>query len=106
MHWRSCAFICGLFKMKNFFLGFVIGIVFVGLVVVILGFAAVRMAATLGGERPVTVADNSALMLNLEGAVPGTGARRRRDSLPAAAAAAHRARYLEAAPPGRRRHAR
>ena len=32
--------------MKNFFLGFVIGIVFVGLVVVLLGFAAVRMAGT------------------------------------------------------------
>ena len=56
--------------MKKFFLGFVIGIVFVGLVLVILGFAAVRMASTLGGERPVTVSDNSALILNLEGAVP------------------------------------
>ena len=56
--------------MKKFFLGFVIGIVFVGLVVVILVFAAVRMASTLGGERPVTVSDNSALILNLEGAVP------------------------------------
>ena len=56
--------------MKKFFLGFAIGIVFAGLVVLILGFAAVRMAATLGGERPVTVADNSALILNLEGSVP------------------------------------
>ena len=56
--------------MKKFFLGFVIGIVFVGLVVVLLGFAAVRMASTFGGERPVTVSDNSALILNLEGAVP------------------------------------
>jgi protease IV len=56
--------------MKKFFLGFVIGIVFVGLVLVILGFAAVRMASTFGGERPVTVAENSALILNLEGAVP------------------------------------
>jgi len=56
--------------MKKFFFGFVIGIVFVGLVLVILGFAAVRMASTLGGERPVTVSDNSALILNLEGAVP------------------------------------
>ena len=56
--------------MKKFFLGFVIGIVFVGLVLVILGFAAVRMASTLGGERPVTISDNSALILNLAGAVP------------------------------------
>jgi protease IV len=56
--------------MKKFILGFVIGIVFVGLVLVILGFAAVRMASTLGGERPVSVSDNSALVLNLEGTVP------------------------------------
>ena len=56
--------------MKKFFLGFVIGIVFVGLVLVILGFAAVRMASTFGGERPVSVSDNSALVLNLEGTVP------------------------------------
>ncbi|HSP68258.1 MAG TPA: signal peptide peptidase SppA [Bryobacteraceae bacterium] len=56
--------------MKKFFLGFAIGIVFAGLVTLILGFAAIRMAASLGGERPVTVADNSALILNLEGSVP------------------------------------
>jgi len=56
--------------MKNFFLGFLIGIVFIGLVVVLLGFAAVRLAGNLGAERPVTVSDNSALILNLEGAVP------------------------------------
>jgi protease-4 len=56
--------------MKNFFLGFVIGIVFVGLVVVMLGFAAVRLAGNLGAERPVTVSDNTALVLNLEGSVP------------------------------------
>ncbi len=56
--------------MKKFFLGFVIGILFVGLVGVILVFAAMRMASSFGGERPVTVADNSALILNLEGAVP------------------------------------
>ena len=56
--------------MKKFLLGFAIGIVFAGLVVLILGFAAVRMAATLGGERPVSVADTSALVLNLEGSVP------------------------------------
>jgi protease-4 len=56
--------------MKKFFLGFVIGIVFAGLVLVILGFAAVRVASTLGGERPVSVSDNAALVLNLQGAVP------------------------------------
>jgi protease-4 len=56
--------------MKKFLLGFVIGIVFAGLVLVILGFAAVRMASTLGGEKPVSVADNTALVLNLEGAIP------------------------------------
>jgi protease-4 len=56
--------------MKNFFLGFVIGIVFVGLVGVLLVFAAVRLAGSYGAERPVTVSDNSALILNLEGAVP------------------------------------
>ena len=56
--------------MKKFLLGFVIGIVFAGLVAVILGFAALRIAATLGGERPVSVADNTALVLNLQGEVP------------------------------------
>jgi protease IV len=56
--------------MKKFLLGFAIGIVFAGLVVLILGFAAVRMASTLGGERPVSVADTSVLVLNLEGPVP------------------------------------
>jgi protease-4 len=56
--------------MKNFFLGFVIGIVFVGLVGVLVVFAAVRLAGSYGAERPVTVSDNSALILNLEGAVP------------------------------------
>lgn len=56
--------------MKNFFLGFAIGIVFVGLVGVLLVFAAVRLAGSLGAERPVTVSDNSALILNLEGSVP------------------------------------
>jgi protease IV len=56
--------------MKKFLLGFVIGIVFAGLVAVILGFAALRVAATLGGERPVSVADNTALVLNLQGEIP------------------------------------
>ena len=56
--------------MKKFLLGFAIGIVFAGLVILILGFAAVRMAGSLGGERPVSVADTSVLVLNLEGSVP------------------------------------
>ncbi len=56
--------------MKKFFLGFAIGIVFVGLVGVILVFAAIRMASSFSGERPVAVADNSVLILNLEGTVP------------------------------------
>jgi len=56
--------------MKNFLLGFVIGILATGLVIVLVAFAVVRLAASYGGERPVAVADNSALILNLEGAVP------------------------------------
>jgi protease IV len=51
--------------MKKFLLGFVIGIVFVGLLGVIVVFAAIR----LGGRTP-TVAANSALVLHLEGDVP------------------------------------
>src|ERR1700693_4216679 len=47
--------------MKKFALGFIIG-----LVSVILVFAAIR----LGGERRVTVAGNSALVLHLEGDLP------------------------------------
>jgi protease IV len=51
--------------MKKFLLGFVIGIVFVGLLGLIIVFAAIR----LGGRTP-TVAANSALVLHLEGDVP------------------------------------
>jgi len=51
--------------MKRFLLGFVIGILFVGLVVVLLALAAVRF-----GSRPPTVNSNSALILHLEGDVP------------------------------------
>ncbi len=51
--------------MKKFLLGFVIGIVFVGLLGLIVVFAAIR----LGGRTP-TVAANSALVLHLEGDVP------------------------------------
>ena len=52
--------------MRKFLLGFVIGIVFAGLAVVILGFALAR----LGSRRPVSVASNSTLVLQLEGDVP------------------------------------
>src|SRR6185436_16166017 len=56
--------------MKNFFLGLLVGILVTGVVIVLVGFAVVRLASTMGGERPVSVSDNSALVLNLEGAVP------------------------------------
>jgi len=56
--------------MKNFFLGLLVGILGIVLVIVLVGFAMVRLASTMGGERPVSVSDNSALILNLEGAVP------------------------------------
>jgi protease-4 len=52
--------------MKRFLLGFVIGIVFVGLLGVLLVFAAIRA----GGGRAPVVSANSALVLHLEGDVP------------------------------------
>ncbi len=52
--------------MKRFLLGFLLGLVFAGLAIVILLFAAVR----LGGGRKVTVADNSTLVLHMEGNLP------------------------------------
>jgi protease-4 len=51
---------------RKFLLGFVIGIVFAGLAVIILGFALARF----GSRRPVSVASNSTLVLQLEGDVP------------------------------------
>lgn len=51
---------------RKFLLGFVVGIVFVGLAVVILGFALARF----GSRRPVSIANNSTLVLQLEGDVP------------------------------------
>jgi protease-4 len=50
---------------KKFLLGFVIGLVFAGLVAVIVGFAAMRF-----GERRPTIADGSTLVLHLEGEFP------------------------------------
>src|SRR5262245_52955473 len=52
--------------MKKFLLGFVIGLLFAALALVILVAAAVRFG---GGRRP-TVAANSTLVLQLEGEVP------------------------------------
>ena len=55
--------------MKNFFIGLVVGILFSGLVLFILFFAAVRLAGSLAA-RPVSVADNSMLVLTLNGDLP------------------------------------
>lgn len=52
--------------MKKFLLGFILGLLFAGLTVVILVFAAVR----LGGSRQPSLADNSTLLLHLEGDLP------------------------------------
>ena len=52
--------------MKRFALGFVIGLLFAGLVVLIIGVAAMR----LGTDRPPAVADGSTLVLHLEGELP------------------------------------
>jgi protease-4 len=52
--------------MKKFLLGFVIGLLFAGLMAVILIAAAVRLA---GNRRPA-IADNSTLVLHLEGDLP------------------------------------
>lgn len=51
--------------MKRFAIGFVVGILFCVLAGVILFFAAVRL-----GERKITVADNSTLVIHLEGDLP------------------------------------
>lgn len=51
--------------MKRFALGFIIGLIFAGIVAVILTFAAFRST-----ERRVSVADGSTLVLHLEGDVP------------------------------------
>ena len=51
--------------MKRFTIGFVIGLLFAGFLVVMLGFAAMHY-----GERRVTVANGSTLVLHLEGDLP------------------------------------
>jgi len=52
--------------MKKFLFGFFAGLFFVGLTIVILIFAAIRV----GGSRKVTVAENSMLVLRWEGDLP------------------------------------
>jgi protease-4 len=51
--------------MKRFALGFVIGLVFAGVVALIIGAAAMRFS-----DRPPVVADGSTLVLHLEGELP------------------------------------
>jgi len=51
--------------MKRFVIGFVLGLLFAGLIVVILSFAALSF-----GEKKVTVGDGSTLVLHLEGDLP------------------------------------
>jgi protease-4 len=52
--------------MKKFVFGFLLGLFFAGLAIVILAFAAVR----IGGGRKANVADNSTLVLHMEGDLP------------------------------------
>jgi protease-4 len=52
--------------MKKFLLGFVIGLLFAGLAVFILIAAAIRF----GGQRPVTIPSNAALVMRMEGGLP------------------------------------
>lgn len=49
--------------MKRFVIGFIIGVLFAALLMLLIGVAAL-------GERKVTVADNSTLVLHLEGDIP------------------------------------
>jgi len=55
--------------MKNFLIGLVAGILLCGLTALILIFAMVRLAGSFA-NRPVSVAEGSTLVLNLEGDVP------------------------------------
>lgn len=55
--------------MKNFLIGLVLGVLFCGLILVVLVFAAVRFAGSFA-NRPASVADGSTLVLDLEGDVP------------------------------------
>ena len=55
--------------MKNFLIGLVLGLLLCGLILLVLVFAAVRFAGSYA-NRPVSVADGSTLLLDLEGDVP------------------------------------
>ncbi len=55
--------------MKNFLIGLIVGILVSGLTLLILVFAVVKLASSFG-EKPVTVADGSTLVLKLEGELP------------------------------------
>ena len=55
--------------MKNFLIGLVIGVLLCGLTLLVLVFAMVRFAGSFA-NRPVSVADGSTLVLDLEGDVP------------------------------------
>jgi protease IV len=55
--------------LKNFFVGLVVGIVLSGLTLLVLVFAIVRFAGSFG-EKPVTVADGSIVVVRLEGELP------------------------------------
>ena len=56
-------------SMRNFLIGLVVGVLLVGLTLLVLVFAAVRFAGSYA-NRPVSVADGSTLVLDLEGDVP------------------------------------
>jgi protease IV len=55
--------------MRNFLIGLVVGVLLCGLAALILVFAAIRFAGSFA-NRPVSVADGSTLVLDLEGDVP------------------------------------
>jgi protease IV len=60
--------------MKNFFIGLVVGVLFSGLVLFILVFAAIRLAGSFAGSfgatRPSSVPDSAMLVLKLDGDLP------------------------------------
>ena len=55
--------------MRNFLIGLVVGVLLVGLTLLVLVFAAIRFAGSYA-NRPVSVADGSTLVLDLEGDIP------------------------------------
>src|SRR5579871_2899743 len=55
--------------MKNFIIGLVVGVVFSGLVLLVLFFAAVRLAGSIA-SRPASVPDSAMLVVKLDGDLP------------------------------------